>query len=333
MTHQEFSIAGNVIETPLVNSAGSINGTSNELILRETEILASTAIGAITVGSFTVPQQEGNEAFYGGPTYYHDIESGTTYNSMGMPNIGLAAAKGLMPEILKRAHEKGKPVIASVASTLHSDSAGNSYDQLEKLVYEMQLTGVDMIEVSPGSPNTITSEGGRKPLIAYDLDAMHELIARLAPLIDGSSSKIGLKLPPYISDEQTKVATQLALAINKENIFDFIVTSNTIPNQVALDKHDRHVLSVPGGAGGMSGPATKEVGREQLKLWRQHLDDSIDIISTLGVDSGKEIAIRRQLGASAAGGVTFLWESDDWGRAASNLISDWVDEEERLQAS
>lgn len=53
----------------------------------------------------------------------------------------------------------------------------------------------------------------------------------------------------------------------------------------------------------------------------------------MGVDSGKEISVRRQLGASAAGGVTFLWESDNWGRAVSDIIGNWVDEEERLQAS
>ncbi len=327
MTNQEYSIAGNDIETPLVNAAGSINGTSRELILRETNILASTAIGAITVGSFTVPGQIGNEAVYGSPTYYHDKETCTTYNSMGLPNIGLAAAKNVMPEIIKIAHEKGKPVIASVASTLESKKIGNSFEQLVRLVYEMQLTGVDMIEVSPGSPNTILDNGGRKPLIAYDLEAMHELIEELAPWTGTLDSKVGLKLPPYISKEQKSIMSDLANLLNAKRAFGFLVTSNTIPNQTVLGTNNEPILSVPVGSGGMSGPATKEIGREQLRLWRQLLDDSIDIISTLGVDSGKELAIRRQLGASAAGGVSFLWESDNWGSTVTDIISEWVDAE------
>ncbi len=330
MTNQEYSIAGNDIETPLVNAAGSINGTSRELILRETDILASTAIGAITVGSFTVPKQIGNEAVYGSPTYYHDKKTGATYNSMGLPNIGLTAAKYVVPEVIKIAHAKGKPVIASVASTLESKKIGSSYEQLVSLVYEMQLTGVDMIEVSPGSPNTVTNDGGRKPLIAYDLEGMHELIEELAPWANVSGSKLGLKLPPYVSDEQKSTMVDIAKLLNNKKVFDFIVTANTIPDQIVLNGNNEPVLSVPNGSGGMSGPVTKEIGREQLSLWRQLLDDSIDIISMLGVDSGKELAIRRQLGASAAGGVTFLWESDNWGSAITDLVEGWAEEE--LQA-
>lgn len=333
MIHHEYSIAGHNIETPLVNSAGSINGTSRELVLREVDILASTAIGAITVGSFTVPRQEGNDVLFGSPTYFHDTKTATTYNSMGLPNIGLLAAKELMPEILKRAHEKGKPVIASVASTLHSRANGDSFEQLERLIYEMQLTGVDMIEVSPGSPNTITPEGGRKSLIAYDYREMEELIARLAQLDNISDSSVGLKLPPYTSDEQKNTAIKLATLINRWQTFEFIVTANTIPNQLVLNEKNKPVLAVPSGEAGMCGPSTKEVGREQLRLWRELLDDSIDIVSTLGLDSGKELAVRCELGASATGGVTFLWESDNWGRAVSDIISDWVDEKDELNSA
>ncbi len=327
MTHHEYSIAGHEIETPLVNAAGSINGTSSELILREAKTLANTAIGAITIGSFTVPRQEGNEAKFGGPTYYHDQNTGETYNSAGLPNVGLNEAKKLIPEVVKIAHEKGKPVIASVASTLDSAESGNTYEQLVRLVYEMQLTGVDMVEVSPGSPNTVTDDGGRKELMAYSLESMYELIEILTPWIETTDTKVGLKLPPYISDEQRSIVPELAKLINNKRKFGFIVTSNTIPNQTALDENDKFILSVPGGTGGMSGPATKQLGREQLHMWRQLLDDSVDIISTLGVNDGIEVAVRRRLGASAAGGVTFLWESDDWGGAITDMVSDWVEAE------
>ena len=327
MIHHEYSIAGHKIETPLVNAAGSINGTSRELILREVDILANTAIGAITVGSFTVPEQAGNEARCGSPMYYYDKETGASYNSMGLPNVGLVAAKSLMPEIVKKAHAKGKPVIASVASTLESRAIGDSYEQLAALVYEMQSSGVDLIEVSPGSPNTVTTDGGRKPLIAYNLESMHELTEALAPQIGALNRKIGLKLPPYITDEQKLITPDLADLINEKQLFSFITTANTIPDQIALNRDNKPILSVPNGRGGMSGAATKEVGREQLQLWRQLMDSSVDIVSTLGVDSGAELAVRRQLGASAAGGVTFLWESSNWGDAVTKVVSQWAEYE------
>ena len=52
MVNRNFKLVTTEVETPLVNAAGSINGTSSEQILRQVETLAATAIGAITVGSF-----------------------------------------------------------------------------------------------------------------------------------------------------------------------------------------------------------------------------------------------------------------------------------------
>jgi dihydroorotate dehydrogenase len=74
----------------------------------------------------------------------------------------------------------------------------------------------------------------------------------------------------------------------------------------------------------MSGPATKLEGREQLKFWKQHYPD-IDIVSTLGVFDGEELEARRQLGANAVGGVSFLWESNNWKAAVTKILSDWVE--------
>jgi dihydroorotate dehydrogenase len=144
MPNPNFKLVTTEIETPLVNAAGSINGTSSELILREVETLADTAIGAITVGSFTVPEQLDNEVKFGSPTYYHDRETGSTYNSMGLPNIGLDAAKRLMPEVISRAWDKGKPVIASVSPTQSSpENGGNAFEQVKQLVEGLLETEAD----------------------------------------------------------------------------------------------------------------------------------------------------------------------------------------------
>ena len=251
---------------------------------------------------------------------------------MGLPNIGLEAAIQLMPDIINRAWDKGKPVIASVSPTQSSpENGGNAFGQVERLVEGMLEAEVDLIEVNTSCPNVVTESGGRKPILGYDLEAMEELLSTLSTSAARTESfRIGLKLPPYVSDEEKLVVPQLADLFRRyRGAFNFLVTSNTIPNQVARNAAGEPILTVPGGAGGMSGPSTREVGREQLRMWQDLMGEDIEIISSLGVDSGKELAVRRQLGAAAAGGVTFLWESKDWGIAVTDVISDWVAAEEQ----
>lgn len=320
----EYGVAGVEFESPLVNAAGSINDTSEERILHEVGLLADTGIGAITVGSFTIPRQDGNEAKFGSPTLIIDKDSGRTYNSMGLPNIGIEAAKTLLPKVIERAHDKGKPVIASVSSTLHSDEIGGSLAQLTRLVGDALETGVDLVEVNTSCQNTVTADGGRKPIIGYDLETMAGLVDALEPFTRNQDSKVGVKLPPYLTLEEMDVASSLSKIFIARRVFGFITLPNTIGGQIPVDSEGNPRLSVPTGMGGMSGPATKHIGRMQLVLWEGLVGDDIDIISTLGVDSGKELMKRMELGAAAAGGVTFLWQSSNWKRAVTDMLTEFV---------
>jgi len=319
----EYQLSGVELDSPLINAAGSINGPSAESILREVDMLARTGIGAITVGSFTVPRQDGNEAKYGSPTYYHDPIEGRTYNSTGLPNIGLEATLVLAPAIIKRLHDNGKPVIFSGSPTTSPDTS-SSVEQAQKLVYEFLQAGADLVELNVSCPNVVTKGGGRKPIMGYDLESMAELIDVLAAEV-GEGHKIGVKFPPYLSDEEKLLIPAIAKLLKAKNVCSFLVTANTIPNQIARNADGSPILTVPNGAGGMSGPATKEVGREQLRLWNEQTGGSIDIVSALGVDSGKEVQVRRSLGAVAAEGVTFLWESDNWASKVSAVLHDFAD--------
>ena len=323
MANAEYAIAGVELESPLLNAAGSINGPNAEGLLREVDLLASTGIGAITVGSFTIPRQGGNEAKYGSPTYYHDSVDGKTYNSMGLPNIGLEEALILAPAVVSRSHDKGKPIIFSGSPTVSPES-GSSIEQARRLVYELLQTGVDLVELNVSCPNVVTEGGGRKPIMGYDLESMAELVDLLASDV-GEGQRVGVKLPPYVSDEEKLIIPDVAKILRAKNVFSFLVTANTIPNQTARNQDGTPILTVPNGAGGMSGPATKEVGREQLKMWHEQMGNRLDIVSALGVDSGQEVAVRRSLGAVAAEGVTFLWESDNWASQVSTVLHNYAD--------
>jgi dihydroorotate dehydrogenase (fumarate) len=319
----EYSVAGVELSSPLINGAGSINGTHTERILREIDFLAGTGIGAITAGTFTIPFQIGNEAKYGSPTYYYDPIEKKTYNSEGFPNIGLANAIALAPEIVRRAHEKGKPVIYSCSATV-SPKDGSAVEQSRRLVYELLETDVDLIELNVSCPNLFTEGSKRKPIMGYDLESISELLDVLSDEI-GEDQRVGIKPPPYISDEEKLLIPEIAKLLKAKKVFKFMVASNTIPNRGDKHPDGRHFLSVPDGLGGMSGPDTKDEGRDQLLLWKVAMGDSIDIISALGVDSGKEVQVRRSLGAAAAAGVTFLRESGNWAAKISDVLHDYVD--------
>lgn len=333
MAQETYTLVGYNLESPLINAAGSINGTDPDRILKDVHTLSKTAIGAITFGSVTVPARAGNEAEFGAPVYYYDAAERKAYNSMGLPNIGRHGVRTLMPEILKRAHEYGKPVIVSGSPTVHPES-GDSIKQSVLLYDQLSSAEADLIEINTSCPNVVTEGGGRKPMLGYDLESMEELILELK-IANGNRRGLGLKLPPYITDEQRAMVPDLAKMIVDSQTFSFIVTSNTIPGEVPRNKTTGEpILSVPGGAGGMSGPATKEVGRQQLKLWRDalapyqaQLVSPIEIVSTLGVDSGEEIAVRRSLGASAVGVVTMLWESSNWASTVSNVLGEFAETE------
>jgi dihydroorotate dehydrogenase len=321
MSQEEYYELTDVdLETPLINAAGSINGTNPEKIIREVETLSDTAIGAITVGSFTVPRQEGNAVNYGEPVYYHDQKAGLTYNSMGLPNIGLDAAVQLAPRIFEAADDKY--VIFSVSPT-KSEEHGTSVEQSVRLVYELfDKAKADLVELNVSCPNVVTEGGGRKPIMGYDLETMQELVDALH-LEVGEGRRLGVKLPPYISDDEKLMVPELGKILRGRRVFRFLVSSNTIPNQRPVDEDDVPILSVE--IGGMSGPGTAQVGLEQELLWLPEKGE-MDLVSSLGVHNGQELASRVKRGAVAGEGVTFLWESTNWKKAITNMLAGFADE-------
>jgi dihydroorotate dehydrogenase len=321
MAEPEYALAGRALETPLVNAAGSISGVNSESICSEVRTLSRTAIGAITVGSFTVEERAGNEAEYGSPVYWHDSEDGFTHNALGLPNIGLTAAKRLLPDLVSIAHDYGKPLIASVSPALSGDGMDNTA-QLRLLVEELLPTGVDLIEINTSCPNVIGRDGVVKPIMGHDTDAMDALVKSLPAWVGSSDGRIGIKVPPYCGPK-TAIISHLSSQLAACPEVGFVTVCNTLPNTSPYS-----FLSTPPNVGGISGPVTKYVGRTQLEMWRNALPpDAIDIISALGIDSGRELAIRRQLGAAVGSGVTFLWESSNWGDAVTDMLTEWSDHE------
>lgn len=306
------------MESPLLNAAGSLGGVSVEMITHNVEVLSATKIGAINVGPITVHEQLGNEARYGAPAYYYDAQTDRAYDAQGLPNIGLEAARDLVPELAKRAHDAGKPLMVSVAPVAGAGE-GDASQQVAQLVYEMLGTGADFIEIGLDEPDMITGE--RSAAVGYDLDKLDTLTNGLAMLSMGVETRLGVKVPPYTTTYDQLTAAGLARMLQSRKGCSFITTSGPLTGRVPFDQQGSPLLSVPLGMEvGVSGPAFRQQGREQLELWRDLTAGRIDLISALGVDGPAELQTRLQLGAVAAAGVTYLWRTANQGRAIREMV-------------
>lgn len=320
-----YMLAGKELESPLLNAAGSINGPSLDNLIHEGSVLSETGIGGITYGSFTLPQRNGNVAEFGEPVFSIDEEQGKTWNSIGLGNIGITAALKIEPELTRNAHENGKVIIYS-GSPVNAPEYGTSVEQAAQMSYMFLESGVDLVEINVSCPNVVTEGGGRKPVMGYDLQSMVELVDRLEDQV-GVDQRLGVKLPPYVSEEDKAIVPDLAKLFLAKRVFRFLIACNALPGEVPTDAGGNlKPLSVPGGGGGLSGPYTAAVGREQVEMWHNQTAGEIDIVRAEGMDSGKELAESLRRGAKAGAGVTFLWRSSDWKQAVETVLFDFADE-------
>ncbi len=321
MTETLYRFGNIELESPLINAAGLINGTEPLGIMRDVEELAATAIGAITVGSFTIPPQGGNAAKFGEPTFYYDPNTGLMVNSLGLPNVGIEVAETMVTIIQRAAGYK--PVIFSVSPTLATPEIGGAVQQSRTLLERMYDAGAKIVELNVSCPNVVTEDGGRKPILGHDIGSMHDLFEMIIEDID-DDMMVGIKLPPYRTAEEIWSQQRIAKMLLDEPV-DYITTSNTIPGGQPVDQQGKNRLTVPNGIGGMSGPATKTEGRAQLSSWKHLVGDTLPMISTLGVYDGEELFIRRSLGADAASMNTRLWNSTNIQATVTQVLAEFAE--------
>lgn len=323
-----YQLAGKELSTPLFNAAGAMNDFNPDRILEYARELAKTDVGAHQYGSITIPPSPGNEAIYGPPTEYYDEETREMSNSKGLPNPGKEVTLRMTPELVSIAHEAGKLAIFSVSPT---KDAGDSVEQAVELVHDFLETDADLVVVNVGCPNIVTEGSARKPIMGYDVETMHRLVDTFWTEF-GMTDRLGVKTANHVTREQQLIVPQIADFYRDYPVFSWMETPNTIPGHVPRDKTQAPRLSVPGGMGGLSGPATKKNGREQFLMWHRLVGDFMDVVRTQGVDSGKELAWSLGHGAVAASGVTFLHIAKSWPEAVDKMLTEFVVEIEAQNA-
>lgn len=313
--------AGFDVEVPFGPAAGAVNGPNEELLIKQLLQVIHSPAGFALAGSFTTERSEGNAHY--GRTYYHDPLTGRTVNSMGLPNVGSAAAEQIIGNLAPIAADYGKPLGASVSPAKGEDPQ----KVLPDLVYRMFAAGAHFVEANYSCPNKVTDDGGREPMLGYDPDAVGEVREAILSAI-GHQQHFGEKWPPPIAGK-LDIARKLAGTLYSHRGVYFISGPNTVKDQKLYDEQGKPALDVPGHVGGMSGPATAPLAREMARQLDQYLPLGVKILSASGVMTGQEVYERTTLGGvSLAAGVTVYFENEargiDYGKTGVRIAEEYL---------
>jgi len=243
---------------------------------------------------------------------------------MGLPNISIVEAEAMHPELQELADAEGKILAPSMSPGKGEDPT----EVLPEMAHRFVRAGAKVIKINYSCPNKIVGGGGREAVLGNDLETMFEIDDKIVATV-GEDLIIVRKLPPYVSDKKILIP-EVAKRFSNVRGKVVLALSNTIGGQYILTELGDPALNVPGNLGGLSGPATIEVGRDQLRRFRELLPHHVGIISCLGVTNGQEVYRRvDEMGADLAEGVTVFIENEThrsmtYGQTAQELAEEYA---------
>ncbi|MCA9349625.1 dihydroorotate dehydrogenase [Candidatus Saccharibacteria bacterium] len=245
--------------------------------------LCDTKVDIVLMGSMTVEPRDPNPA----PNWYDGGLFGL--NSFGLPNPGIKANAQFIPEVLELAHQKGKEFMISVAGF-----SVEEYRALAEFADEMK---VDYLELNLSCPNT---DHGK--IVSFDPELVGEIVKVVLDVT--SSVKVTVKVSPYTDPNLLKiVADKLALLHQEYDRLVGVVTMNTIPNALVLDK-GKSVIGA--GLAGMSGKAVMPFALGQVFQFRQLLPDTMAVIGVGGIETYEDLNQYFEAGASSVQAATLI---------------------------
>lgn len=292
------------IESPWGN-AGGVAKSPEEL-----EIMGRTGVGWVEGGSYTINPREGN-APNGEIVYRHDLESEITFNSPGMPNKGLDVVISQIPD-MKAAIPK--PVVINVAP-VSEDPVSESFELITR-VFE---AGADAVLLNAGCPNVVLEDGERHELLSRNPYALSNVLSELKPVVQ-KFKPIFIRTSPL---ENLNQAKQIYQVIVNSGIVSAVFTSNAWPTSP-----DESKLEAPTNVGGKSGPGMSDEASIQT-LWavNEFRGTKIDVVSSIGIATGRELARRLGLGAVAGAGTTLYYQSAErgisWSESTDKILREY----------
>lgn len=303
-------------ESPVMNAGGVVKS------VEDVRRMAQTGVGAVIAGSYTLEPRIGNGP-NGETVYFHDDSTGVTYNSLGMPNKGIEEAASELPEMIRIAHDLGKPFILNVAPVSNNPSL--EIIEIFGILSHAGIVELDGVELNAGCPNVVTEDGGRHELLSHHPDMLGETLLELHD-ISSNELRIGnmmVRISPFRDRSDAENLARLLAEIHVDTVSAF----NTFPGGVPVTESGAHILQVPNGAGGQSGPGKAALAEEQtewLTTARTEAGASFDIIGSNGVYDAESMRRRLELGATAVSLTTLFYESTSWNGAVNALLSDYA---------
>jgi len=288
----------------------------------DTEALARTGVGWIEDGSQTLEGRPGNAINPRRPelgeqftVYYHNKASGETGNSLGMPGRPIDEWVRDIPEKVRIAHKAGKAFVQNIAPV-----SDNPLEESKELIARSYEAGADAVLLNAGCPNVRSSDGGRHELLSRNALALAKVLFGLKPLAE-QYQPLFLRISPQ---ENYLQMSDICWAIRNSRSVSAVFVPNTWPDFVPLDEKNRPVpLGHHRGGGGLSGPAVAAQAAQQTEWAVEQLEGAgIDVVSSAGIMNVAELERRLKLGAAAAAGTTFYYESADWRADTDKLLQE-----------
>lgn len=301
------------VESPWGNAGGVVK------TLEDVAVMAQTGVGWIEAGSYTLEPRQGNA--YDSATgqhdktvYYHDPITGETFNSLGMPNKGMDVVETEIPDMVNITHSYSKYLAVNIAPV--SDAPVTESIELARRAYD---AGADTVILNAGCPNVITEDEERHEILSRNPLAFTAVLQGLAYI--SLPKSIWVRISPQETYADMRGIIE---PVKLSGIVSAVLTPNTWPGHVPRGKQGKPILEVPGGSGGLSGPATSPESFKQT-LWAVNAlkGSEIDVISSGGIIHAHELERRLKIGAVAAAGTTFFYESrNGWKEDVDRLLTE-----------
>jgi dihydroorotate dehydrogenase len=206
----EYMIGHLEVDSPFGNAGGVVKH------VEDVEKMAHSGVGWIEAGSYTLEPREGNGS-NGEVVYFHNAETGETFNSLGMPNKGIDEVETEIPAMAEIANGYGKPLIVNIAPV--SDEPIQESVELTRRAY---AAGADAVLLNAGCPNVITQDGGRHEILSHNPDVLEKVLR-------GLGRTIFIRTSPMLEVEGVSLqrAFRVMKVIKDSGVVEAVFTPNT----------------------------------------------------------------------------------------------------------
>lgn len=200
-------------------------------------------------------------------------------SSYDMPNMGFTEALSNFASM----SQPDRPIVVSVAGFSISD-------YLTGIKKFSALPGVSAIELNFGCLNML---GESPEIVSFRPEVIRKLLGYIISY-DLRTKPIWLKFSPYSNPSELKRIAELVNEYAQQSLVA-VVTCNTFPcENFGAEKTSANARVV-----GLSGAVMKPIALGQVRQFRHHLDESVDVIGVGGITTGDDIMDFLEAGAAA----------------------------------